>query len=245
MSFQLVCPQCGIVRNYKSRQCVASAKYKGNKCRDCGWKKINVEKIVALNKQGMTTRAIAKELKTTEAVVHKWLKRSGLRSARPAFHKEITVVGVICSICKTPKPIEQYTGLLSYCNACKNDKIKAREKDNLLLFFSRVASVLKRRNKSKGTSSLVSAELLVKMFNEQKGKCFYSDEEMRPGRWQGRSLQSVSVDRVDVNRGYEGNNIVLCTLRSNIIKSNQSLDELKRWMPSWHQKLVNKGLINE
>jgi hypothetical protein len=47
----------------------------------------------------------------------------------------------------------------------------------------------------------------------------------------------MSIDRVYGDKGYAPGNIVLCSRRANVIKSNLTLNELRRWIPSWYAKV--------
>lgn len=56
----------------------------------------------------------------------------------------------------------------------------------------------------------------------------------------------ISIDKIIPEKGYVEGNVVLCTNRVNTIKSDLSLEEMKEWIPSWYQKVVeiwrSKGL---
>lgn len=43
-----------------------------------------------------------------------------------------------------------------------------------------------------------------------------------------QSDNSISVDRIDSNKGYSKDNIIIVSWRANFLKSNSSLDEMKK-----------------
>jgi hypothetical protein len=53
----------------------------------------------------------------------------------------------------------------------------------------------------------------------------------------GRLSTGLSIDRVDNEKGYTIENVVLCTSRFNTIKSNMTLKEIEKWMPSIYERI--------
>ena len=89
-----------------------------------------------------------------------------------------------------------------------------------------IYSKLKRRTKSKGNPELVNIieEDFIEWYRQQEQKCFYcgrtlgqiqNDETQFKGR-----AKRLQIDRIDSNKGYEINNIVLACPRCNSIKNN-------------------------
>ena len=66
-------------------------------------------------------------------------------------------------------------------------------------------------------------ENLKTLWEIQKGICFYTN---KPMLFEIGFDNSVSIDRIDSNKGYITNNIVLCQRKINIMKNNASIKEL-------------------
>ncbi|MBA2873151.1 hypothetical protein HNQ85_003489 [Anoxybacillus calidus] len=71
----------------------------------------------------------------------------------------------------------------------------------------------------------MSADDLEKLIRHiyvlQKGRCYYTGIEMEPPDVKERNKNySISVDRLDNERGYELDNVVLCCRVVNIMKNN-------------------------
>lgn len=80
----------------------------------------------------------------------------------------------------------------------------------------------RERAHSKNMKFDLTPEFLMDLWNVQDGKCFYSGLEMTYDR---NDLYTVSVDRVDSNKGYTQDNVVLCCWSVNSMKNSYSTDE--------------------
>lgn len=100
--------------------------------------------------------------------------------------------------------------------------------------------LLRGRAKRRGVPFELVYSDLCTLFNDQNGLCFYTDQPMVWDRSAGQSRKALSVDRIDSTRGYVAGNVVLCSWRANAIKNDLTMEELKQWMPSWHQRLQDK-----
>jgi hypothetical protein len=72
---------------------------------------------------------------------------------------------------------------------------------------------------------------LLDMFNKQKGRCYYTGEKMVMKVLTGKQFTRkdhdeykdyLTIDRLDSNKGYILNNVVLCTWKVNAAKSTLS-----------------------
>ena len=80
----------------------------------------------------------------------------------------------------------------------------------------------KYRATDKNISFNIDSDILEKLWNKQKGCCFYSGipmEKIKTG------IYAVSLDRINSDLGYEENNIVLCTNIINTMKNNLSTNQ--------------------
>lgn len=82
------------------------------------------------------------------------------------------------------------------------------------------------KSKKRGTEITIVGQDLVELYNLQKGKCFYSGIEIihSPGI---HAYNSISVDRLDPNKGYTKENIVLCAFAINSFKGGLNEQEFK------------------
>lgn len=83
----------------------------------------------------------------------------------------------------------------------------------------------------------LTKDFLINLYDFQKGKCFYTDETLHLMNGKGRLPTGLSIDRVDNEKGYHADNVVLCTSRFNTIKSNMTLEEIRKWMPAIYEKI--------
>lgn len=68
----------------------------------------------------------------------------------------------------------------------------------------------------------LTKELIIDLLKKQDNKCYYSGEELSLDR---KLFNTVSVDRVDPQKGYTEDNVVLCCYRVNVVKNNLTHDD--------------------
>jgi dUTP pyrophosphatase len=66
---------------------------------------------------------------------------------------------------------------------------------------------------------------LLNLYNQQGGKCYYTNMDMKIGG--KKTFDTLSFDRIDSKKGYIRDNIVLCLLSINYFKSNFELSDVK------------------
>lgn len=151
-----------------------------------------------------------------------------------------------CSRCKEIKPLidwpiardkQKYPYRLSYCRNCRRkqmyERINRSPKNMMNDRFNKINLRAKREN----VEFSMTKEYLIRLFEYQKGRCFYTDEILSVILGSGRDRNGLSIDRIDNAIGYINENIVLCTNRFNTIKSNMTLEEIKMWMPPIYEKI--------
>lgn len=69
-------------------------------------------------------------------------------------------------------------------------------------------------------------KFLLNLFKKQNGLCFYSGIPMKTHGT--KDYDTISLDRVDSNKGYIKNNVVFCLNSVNIMKSNHNLSDLQK-----------------
>lgn len=79
------------------------------------------------------------------------------------------------------------------------------------------------RNKELGITSDLTVSYLLQLYNNQNGKCFYTGDPMVFGARKGKALpNSLSLDRLDPNKGYTIGNVVWCTYLVNTMKQQMT-----------------------
>ncbi len=111
---------------------------------------------------------------------------------------------------------EEYNQLLKY----KDRDKKLREYLKKYLATPKGKFQLLRNNaRSRKIEFKLTSEEFVDWFSRQSKICFYCGITLNEGNGV-REINSMTVDRCDNNKGYTLDNIVLCCIRCNKIKSN-------------------------
>jgi hypothetical protein len=86
----------------------------------------------------------------------------------------------------------------------------------------------------------INADYLLNIFHQQKGLCFYTGRPMLYGYRKGKQLpNSLSVDRVDPQKGYVIGNIVLCINDANTSKGARNLLEFIDYVTILYNNIPN------
>ena len=199
--------------------------------------------------QGMS----AAEIGTRNGFSHATADRIINAAGRVRLKPRLVMVGkkkAICSSCGECKPLEEFPVVRKpqrneyrrvSCKDCltakRNDAINA----DILRYLRKKVRRIKSLCREKGYAFKVTAEQILKVYNDQNGCCFYTDTQMIFLVGDGQLDDTISVDRIRPDRGYVMSNIVLCARRANSIKSNMTLAEMKQWMPGWYERLKRAG----
>jgi hypothetical protein len=154
-----------------------------------------------------------------------------------------------CSRCKEFLPINMFTEhslnkrgyrfLYSHCKTCDKKRTTIFKNKKTETFEGRASFLLtnlNRRARDKNLSNEITIGVLIDIWNKQNGKCYYTGIPME--LQSSRKIEDcetktnkkvVSVDRIDSNKGYTKDNIVLCCWVVNNIKQDLSVEELKDW----------------
>lgn len=197
---------------------------------------------------GLNVDQVSKKLSFNRTEVSSYLRTNGLLRKMPG---RITWVGtdhIRCSKCLEVKPLDQIVyntnnahlkngSYLSYCKACRVLQSRGTLAGRPVPWAKRLSRIRSRCDQS-GVEFALTPEYMVELHQRQAGKCVYTREDMIDEFGIGSNPRSVSVDRIDYQLGYVPGNVVLCTMRANTIKHNQTLEELAAWMPVWHERLT-------
>lgn len=163
-----------------------------------------------------------------------------------------------CTNCGTEKPVKEFgktkrsrDGRQSWCNECCRPIKKAwRERNKqkgadyqrryllenpMMNLYKTMQNTAKRRRKQ---ICHVTRLDLEKIWEDQKGICYWSGMPMEKvaGKW--KNPMAVSVDRLDTSKEYTVDNIVLCCSWANFGRMQTPVDEWKKFL----QKLGLRGL---
>jgi len=220
--------------------------------------KEHVDKILSLHSQGKRNQEIANEVNLSRNTVQYYIEQNGLQYNGPRKY-EFEQIGkdkFRCSKCKEIKPLSESrtrkhskTGKpykCSYCVSCKSKQAIERHYSNFKdekTFFEFKQNKIKSTSKRRNLEFNLSPGILFELFEKQQRKCFYSDKPLivYKGERENQDLgKFISVDRLDNSKGYVDGNVCLCLNRVNSIKSNLSDEELKDFIPHWHERIRRK-----
>ncbi len=216
--------------------------------------KTNSKKILAimrLHKRGLRDGEIGERLGIGKSTVSAHLVGKRVIDRKPK-QQVISDGRIVCSICGTPKPPNDFrspksNGRIlskpSFCKACQREKDAIRFSDPTAYLRKRRHD-LAARSRRLGIPFALTFEEVWEIYKKQDGKCFYTDEQV--ALFGEKDLRrALSFDRVIPELGYVAGNVVLCTNKANTVKQDLSLDELAKWLPGWFQRLVNAGFVND
>lgn len=99
------------------------------------------------------------------------------------------------------------------------------------------------RTKYLDVVSDLTTEYLLDLYNQQQGKCYYSNELMIFGAKQGKALpNTASLDRLVPERGYTQGNVVWCTFFINTMKGGLTENDFYNLM---QKILIYRGVTCE
>lgn len=214
-------------------------------------KKINIDskKLVKLHSQGLSNSAIARLLGCSYPVISSNLRFIGLESnSRPSvvnYGDPFSCVG--CGKIQDKDCYEKNRGG-SYrvkCKKCRNRALVIKRFSNVDNRISKKIISARDRNKKNNAPFNIDSAFMKALLIKQDYKCFYSDEPIifyEYGMTPSRKV-APSIDRIIPELGYTKGNVVWCHDRINLIKNDMTLDEMKKWMPDWYERIMFKKHI--
>jgi hypothetical protein len=247
------CPVCESLLSYS---CYPSWHYAASRnqiCRDCSHRlrrENNDIQICQLHTAGMTLRQIGEEIGAHHGTVSRRLRALGLcPNGKATPLKMIDSDSGECNKCSKVKPLREflvnrrgkkYEYRFAYCLQCRKKQLYLNINGDIKKFLSnRYHRLVQRAEKYCIPLSMTKQELFA-IYESQAGRCFYTDELLVWGVGMGKSPNALSIDKVNPTLGYATDNVVLCTTRANTVKHNLSLDEMRKWLPEWYQRLALK-----
>src|SRR3990167_6541773 len=189
---------------------------------------------LAISEDGLSSSATALELGISQPAASKYALLYGCPSPMREQDRLRGLNQRACRDCKETKAIDCFgfmdrkrgyrTSVCHKCVALRASKMK----DNPSL-DQRLAMLLgqaKHNAKARDREFLLTKDDLLGLWMAQGGLCAYSGVSMSL-RQNNQAL--VTIDRVDSHKGYVSGNVVLCCLAVNIMKWDQSYDDLISW----------------
>lgn len=133
----------------------------------------------------------------------------------------------VCKLCQ----IEFWTirpTVLHCSRNCSNQTTRSIQ-NPMEKFFREKMTRLRHNAKGRGIGIDVTWQELLEQYNLQKGKCYYTNEDMQliysTKTHKVCPPKQLSVDRVDSNKPYTKSNIVLCCYNINNFKGDMEMEE--------------------
>lgn len=174
-------------------------------------------------------------------------KRGRLLGLESNFKKNVDVISrdgnILCSRCGEYRSPVEYTYSktgafrVRYCNICRNNINNKRIHSNYRLYVQKQLAQIKHRAAKQHIPFDLDAEYLISLWDKQGGLCFYTDSKLNINNKIKHNIDSASLDKIVPELGYIKGNVVWCTQRINVMKNDATLDEMKRWMPSWYERV--------
>jgi hypothetical protein len=158
-----------------------------------------------------------------------------------------------CFKCKLKLDVENFSknrstfdGYSKVCKECfsnyecvvkgykkKSEKIKT----DLKTYLNYKLTSIKIKSEQKNIFFNLKKDYLFELYEKQKGKCYYTKMEIKHNKGCFQ-FDSISVDRLDPNKGYTEDNIVLCSFGINSFKGMLNESEFKNILREYIPYLI-------
>jgi hypothetical protein len=108
----------------------------------------------------------------------------------------------------------------------KLSKLKSKQEDPVKHRIRRLLASMHGRYSKKEIIKDLKPEDLMTLYNQQEGKCYYTDVQMKLSSDTERDLYLMSIDRTDSSKGYTKDNVVLCCWGVNVLKGPHSNEQM-------------------
>lgn len=113
------------------------------------------------------------------------------------------------------------------CNHCKHLRDKERWQDNYGSYVGSRIRIAKARAKKYGFTFDIDKTFILDLLEQQDYRCAITGFPLT--RTGDQNDHDLSIDRVDSDRGYDKDNVVLVCNRVNMMKNTKSLDMFVWW----------------
>lgn len=209
-------------------------------CHSCKKKERYIEvkdDVIRLSAEGKSVREVCEILGISINKARNVIKTYNIQFKRTRFDPITGEDGKrICRLCGTK--FEKSNVRRTKCGRCTRQG--TNENFTLERFLHKRLWKIKDKCDKNGIACDLTDEFVFDLYQEQAGKCFYTDYEMSTKYGKGNSRNQLSFDRIFPDGGYTRDNVVLCTFQANAIKQDISFAEFRMWMPSWYNRVVRK-----
>lgn len=150
---------------------------------------------------------------------------------------------IICSRCSVSQISTNFRHNRSICLKCRHEENNMYVNRSIEDFINRSVVVRRSDAKKRNIPFEITTDYMIKQYNNQQGKCFYTDVEMTWGYGKGRLSTALSLDKIIPELGYVPGNCVYCIDIVNMFKKNLSLDELEKLDPAEWVKRAKKHIL--
>jgi len=212
-------------------------------------------KIIKLNKEGLSNRQIAISLRLkSHHVIKPILDKNKLKpngSVRTSVKLRVENNKALCQSCerwvslgsfKVNRKGKKSEYRLKSCNNCNWKKRNIYLNNNIEAYLQDRITSIKTKRGDKGFD--IDLEYILYIYNKQEGLCIYTGTEMITKKGVGLLDNTLSFDRINSEKGYIKGNVVLCTKKINVCKSNLNQETFKEWMPNLYKRFnkINRTL---
>lgn len=213
-----------------------------------------IGEILAFNRAGFSNRAIAAQIGIHHKTVGDKLTALGVppNKAPRKSARFVTKDTIECSKCGEVKSASEfhvqrsnakYPYRLSYCDACRAEQTRQATRRTPYTFLRDRYFRLRARCLKSGIPFDLAEDELDRLYNEQDGKCFYTDIPMTYEARGKPERHSLSIDKIEPHHGYVMGNVVLCINKANTVKSDLTLAEICDWLPGWYSRIMSRARI--
>jgi hypothetical protein len=189
-------------------------------------RKFSDEALLELHCQGLSVPKLAKQLGVSQQPVRSRMKKLGLKAnckgGGVPRYEEVGTARFRCAACKKVKPLRQRNGTI--CTKCHHDRWVSTRVGALRFRFS----MKKCHARRKGIAFALTFEDFNGLYERQEGRDGYTGQQMSFDFGQGRSGATVSLDRIDNEKGYTPDNVVFCRVDTNARKNAKPKDEFMK-----------------
>jgi AraC-like DNA-binding protein len=191
-----------------------------------GGSKLTDEALIELHFHGLSIRKLAEQLGVSRRQVCSRMKRLGLeatcKGGRTPSYEKVGTDKFRCAVCEKVKRLRQRHG--RKCRKCDHDHWVSTLEGALRFRFA----MKKHHARRKGITFALPFEDFKGLYQKQAGRDGYTGQQMAFDFGQGRSGATVSLDRIDNEKGYTPDNVIFCRLDTNSKKNDQPKDQFMK-----------------
>lgn len=188
---------------------------------------------------GMRQSDMAKKYKVARSTIYNNCKKYRIPTRFELQEKLYANGKRMCSSCGKIKFVSEFNKCRLKCKTCKSQIYKSLKlSDDIYTIFGHKFKLLRSNAKKRKILFDLSVNDLIDLWEKQNGICFYTGIKME--FFDPKKRLTVSIDRMDSNKYYTKDNIVMCCTIVNIIKHDLEHNELKFWIRS-----MLKGMFHE